>query len=773
MDLDDTDTEQTFTEPFPGCSESHPGGTTFMDLFWQDEYAKQQRENLFFPFASSEEWKFSSWCLCSGLSMASIDSLLSLTIVKRLSLSYRTAKELRARIERLPSGPPWLCKRLQTELPMKQPIRLFYRPPLDCIQSLLSHPLLAPHISFVPRKIWTSAARVCRIYEDWMSGDQAWEIQEVLPQGATVLGVVLSSDKTNISFIHKTSRVRGLLHDRLIHRALNEVLEPLKTAARIGIMMNDPCSPNDYVSFLKVAKKFFLNGVIEPCWVDWPLSCPSWFLHIEPLHHFHRFSWDHDIKWCVEVVTPAEIDFRFSLLQLAVGYRSFEDGISSLKQVTGRNHRVIAGVVPCRFLLAVRALVEFHYRAQAPVFSDQSLSKLTEALKLFHNNKDAVIQANGRKDSWEIPKLELLQSVVSNIRHSGPVMQWSANATKHAHVQEIKNYYDQIARFLDRLDKCFRFDVAMYFEARHKQILTSEKDELDFDQEDDHDTGPNADGPSLDEHMDVSRQPVNYFIVADALSRGLIPNALKPPHTFSSSTTTSHIANKPSLHISVDEAATLFGILDLCAAIWEFLQHMQNSTSHPVSGARAQDLHYPLPFDRLQIWYKLRVQQLLYHDKERVDTPQMLRAYPPSPNCPHGLYDAAILSPGSDSDWPQRGIEGHFVAQLRLLFRPVNADSQYLAAYVQRFNVVPQQGISGNIHLGTGMYSLRQATRSNGTRIGDVVSVSHIRSGAHLIPNFSKEAHARLTRQNSYEISTDFWLNTYWSKESFYALMPT
>ncbi|KAF8440236.1 hypothetical protein L210DRAFT_3503952 [Boletus edulis BED1] len=174
---------------------------------------------------------------------------------------------------------------------------------------------------------------------------------------------------------------------------------------------------------------------------------------------------------------------------------------------------------------------------------------------------------------------------------------------------------------------------------------------------------------------------------------------------FSSSTTTFHIANELSLHISVDEAATLFGILYLCAAIWEFLQCMQNSASHPVLGARAQDLHYPFPFDCLQIWYKLLVQELLYHDKKRVDTPQTLRAYPPSPNCPHGFYDAAILSLGSDSHWLQQGIEGHFVAQLRLLFHPINTDSQYLAAYVQRFNIVPQQGISDNIHSETEIFN--------------------------------------------------------------------
>ena len=54
-----------------------------MDVFWQDKYAQEQQENLYYPFASDEEWEFSSWCLHSGLSMAAIDSLLSLSIVSR------------------------------------------------------------------------------------------------------------------------------------------------------------------------------------------------------------------------------------------------------------------------------------------------------------------------------------------------------------------------------------------------------------------------------------------------------------------------------------------------------------------------------------------------------------------------------------------------------------------------------------------------------------------------------------------------------------------
>ena len=81
MDLDDMDVQPTFTETFLDCSRSYPGGAMFMDLFWQDKHTTECQENIYFPFALGEEWEFSSWCLCSGLSMTAINSLLSLTIV--------------------------------------------------------------------------------------------------------------------------------------------------------------------------------------------------------------------------------------------------------------------------------------------------------------------------------------------------------------------------------------------------------------------------------------------------------------------------------------------------------------------------------------------------------------------------------------------------------------------------------------------------------------------------------------------------------------------
>ena len=293
-------------------------------------------------------------------------------------------------------------------------------------------------------------------------------------------------------FIHKTTRVRSLLSNRLVHETLDFVLKPLKVAAAVGIMMSDPvgnlrycftplvtyiadtpeqclvagvspkaspvsiatykdfgdanphpqrtatktleeieqacteANPNNFEEFLKVCRRLFLNGVHMPFWRNWALCDPSIFLPPEVLHMFHRLFWDHDLQWCILVVGPEELDYRLSLIQTPVGYCSFAEGVSKLKQVTGRDHRAvqryiigaIAGAVPVKFLTAVAALLDFHYLAQMPRFDDNTLHRVEAALRAFHANKIAIITAGGRQgsrgclDHWEVPKLELLQHVV-------------------------------------------------------------------------------------------------------------------------------------------------------------------------------------------------------------------------------------------------------------------------------------------------------------------------------------------------------------------------
>ncbi|KIK80759.1 hypothetical protein PAXRUDRAFT_157842 [Paxillus rubicundulus Ve08.2h10] len=82
--------------------------------------------------------------------------------------------------------------------------------------------------------------------------------------------------------------------------------------------------------------------------------------------------WDHDAKWCIAAVGASELDFHFSIIQTLVGYWVFDEGILKLKQVTSHDHRTvqcyivgaIAGSVPQRLLVAIRALLDFRYSGQ-------------------------------------------------------------------------------------------------------------------------------------------------------------------------------------------------------------------------------------------------------------------------------------------------------------------------------------------------------------------------------------------------------------------------
>ena len=109
---------------------------------------------------------------------------------------------------------------------------------------------------------------------------------------------------------------------------------------------------------------------------------------------------------------------------------------------------------------------------------------------------------------------------------------------------------------------------------------------------------------------------------------------------------------------------------------------------------------------------------------------------------------------------------GHSVVQVRLIFRLLRSD--VFLAYVQRLNAtIPS---SNTFDSAAGMHVLKRAIWNNGTCAGEVIPLCYIRSPAHIIPRFGKEANSRLTGHTSYELLNEFWLNKYWNKEFFYAL---
>ena len=77
----------------------------------------------------------------------------------------------------LPSGPSWKSLPISPLYPTKNKMYLYYRNPVECLESLMRNPLLEDHIEFTPFKLFESALKTMRVYTEWLSGDAAWSMQ--------------------------------------------------------------------------------------------------------------------------------------------------------------------------------------------------------------------------------------------------------------------------------------------------------------------------------------------------------------------------------------------------------------------------------------------------------------------------------------------------------------------------------------------------------------------------------------------------------------------
>ncbi|KAG8836053.1 hypothetical protein FRB91_000169 [Serendipita sp. 411] len=157
--------------------------------------------NLFYPFANEIDFELGLWLHESGLSVSKIDSFLKLQYVTSRTPSFGSGAALRDRIALLPN-PASQWKEV-TITPRSGdaagPPTLLYRDPLGVIEDFFSRPSLAPYLEFAPRRVWSNDSKHSRIYSEMATGDWWWTTQEMLPNGATVVPVILGSDKTHLT----------------------------------------------------------------------------------------------------------------------------------------------------------------------------------------------------------------------------------------------------------------------------------------------------------------------------------------------------------------------------------------------------------------------------------------------------------------------------------------------------------------------------------------------------------------------------------------------
>ncbi|KAI6169808.1 hypothetical protein EDD17DRAFT_1502728 [Pisolithus thermaeus] len=476
-----------------------------------------------------------------------INDFLKLQWITSMNLrpSFRTTEQLLSWLDVIPKGPTWRCMQICTEgYTTKEPIYLYWRDALEVMWDIFGNPFFSEHMMYNPYYIYECTEHE---YGEWMSGDEAHRIQNELPDGATIVPIILASDKAPVtrmsgdhemhplflmivninSEVHMKAKAHAWacvvytpIPEFLTHPDFHSILEALcanlKVASHRGVFMADPhnnarycftplaaytadlpeqlmiaCitksaspittavqsqfgdafqhTPHDGQLTLKIlhdicsaagenidpwkihefqaaAKKHHLSGVQLPFWRDWCFSNPAVFLIGEILHSCHKWFFDHILKWCKWVLGEDELDAHYHFQHKYVGTRHFT-GVSRMKQMTGHEHcdiqctivAAIAGGADADFVCAVRAIVDFIYRAQAPTFTTSSIQEMEACLAEFHQYK------------------------------VGSLIQYTADMSERLLITHAKNpflctnrkagFTEQITRYLNREESIHRFDL--------------------------------------------------------------------------------------------------------------------------------------------------------------------------------------------------------------------------------------------------------------------------------------------------------------------------
>ncbi|KAJ6540666.1 hypothetical protein B0H19DRAFT_959211 [Mycena capillaripes] len=167
-----------------------------------------------YPFESEDEWELARWLMTSGLSQKKTDAYLKLKAVReKIEPSFQNNRTFLKFVDSLPAGPQWYCNPVELvgdeldgdQQPKKEIVEVWYRDPVECVRELLGNPSFTKQgvkIQYKPIRVYKNlrgGRYTNREFTEMWTADWWWEIQKLLPAGATLAPIIISTDETQLT----------------------------------------------------------------------------------------------------------------------------------------------------------------------------------------------------------------------------------------------------------------------------------------------------------------------------------------------------------------------------------------------------------------------------------------------------------------------------------------------------------------------------------------------------------------------------------------------
>ncbi|KAJ7076071.1 hypothetical protein B0H15DRAFT_791005 [Mycena belliarum] len=180
------------------------GPTTFQAI--RDDQILQGAQILG-PFESDDEWELAKW-LIKNVGHNQMEAFLKLPIVSwGLGTDYSTKDQLLQAVDDLPGGIGWKLEKVTLKGDLEdddgkqiiENLELWYRDPVDCIRELMGNPVFRDVMQYAPQHVFEDEEGNSQVVNEMWTAAWWWKLQKLLPAGATIAPIILSSDKTKLS----------------------------------------------------------------------------------------------------------------------------------------------------------------------------------------------------------------------------------------------------------------------------------------------------------------------------------------------------------------------------------------------------------------------------------------------------------------------------------------------------------------------------------------------------------------------------------------------